>query len=144
MEADDGRVSARLDPACVRRENGQEVTRGEAASAVIAKDAGQLAQGCEAQLRLGLYRPLEALRGRRVVAVDEARGLVVAQSIADFPLRETEYPLTDGRTVPTSVRYPSSRELFEVYRVRSGRIDRIDAVSVFQPYRMPSRWRTTD
>jgi hypothetical protein len=144
MESEDGRVTARIDPACVRRENGLVVTSGEGASAVIAKEAGKLAQGCEAQIRLGLYRPLEALRDRRVVAVDEARGLVVVHALADFPLRQTEYQLTDGRTVPTSVRYPSTRELFEVYRVRAGRIERVDAVSVIQPYRMPSRWRTTD
>jgi len=35
---------------------------------------------------------------------------------------------------------PSSRELFEIYRIRDGRIQKIEAVSVFQPYRMASPW----
>ncbi len=107
---------------------------------MIVKNAGEIAQGCEAQLQAGLYRPLESLRGRRIVAVDESRGLVVMQSVADFPLREPNYKSTDGRAFETSVRYPSSRELFEVYRVRGGKIERIDAVSAFQPYRMTSPW----
>jgi len=41
----------------------------------------------------------------------------------------------------TAVRYPNSREQFEVYRVRAGQVEKVDAVSVFQPYRMPSPWR---
>lgn len=138
--AKSGPPSAKFTADCARRENGQVVTARGAASAVLVKDAGDLAQGCEAQLALGLNRPLEALRARRVIAVDEARGLVVAQALADFPLRDPKYLLADGRAVETSVRYPSTRELFEVYRVRAGRIERIDAVSVFQPYYMSTPW----
>jgi len=141
MERNDGRLQARIDPACVRRENGLVVTQGPGGSAVIAANAGELAQGCEAQLKLGLYRPLEALRNRRYPVVDTTRGLVVAQSIADFGLRETSYRTSDGTVRQTAVRYPSSREQFEIFRVRAGRIEKVDVVSVFQPYRMPSPWR---
>ena len=141
MERNNGRVHTRIDPQCVRRENGRVVTQPKGASAVIAANAGELARGCEAQLKLGLYRPLEQLRNRRYPVVDEARGLVLALSIADFGLGETAYQTTDGVERPTAVRYPSSRELFEVYRVRGGRIEKVDAVSVHQPYLMPSPWR---
>ncbi len=141
MESKDGRVTAKLDDACTRRENGLLVSEGAGASAVIAKNAGEIAKGCKAQLAAGLYRPLESLRNRRYPVVDEARGIVVALSTADFPLRSPQYTTVDGRALATSVTYPSSRELFEVYRVRAGRIERIEAVSVYQPYLMPSRWR---
>jgi len=141
LEHNDGRLQARIDPACVRRENGQVVTQGPGGPAVIAAGAGELAQGCEAQLKLGLYRPLDALRNRRYPVVDPARGLVVALSTADFGLRETGYRTTDGVLRQTAVRYPVSREQFEVYRVRAGHVEKVDAVSVFQPYRMPSPWR---
>jgi hypothetical protein len=141
MEHSDGQVRARIDPACVRRENGMTVTQAPGGAAVIAAGAGALAPGCEAQLKLGLYRTLDALRNRRYPVVDTARGLVVALSIADFGLRETSYRTTDGVERQTAVRYPNSREQFEVYRIRAGRIQRVDAVSVFQPYRMPSPWR---
>ena len=141
MESTDGRVSAKIDDACTRRENGMLVSEGAGASAVIAKNAGEIAKGCRAQIEAGLYRPLESLRNRRYPVVDEARGLVVALSTADFPLRSPQYTSTDGRPLTTSVTYPSSREQFEVFRVRGGRIERIEAVSVYQPYLMPSRWR---
>ena len=71
-------------------------------------------------------------------AVDEARGLVVTSSFADFGFGQTGYTLTDGRSVETSERHPMARELFEVYRIQGGRIASIDAVSVAQPYRMAS------
>lgn len=138
VQRNDGRILTRLQPDCVRRENGVNVTAGEIGSAGIVKAPGTFATGCEAQLKLGLYHPVDAVRGRRVLAVDEARGLVVTSSFADFGFARTGYTLTDGRSVETSERHPMARELFEVYRIQGGRIASIDAVSVAQPYRMAS------
>jgi hypothetical protein len=140
VQRNDGRVIARLQPDCVRRENGVTVSSGDVGSAGLVKSPGSLASGCEAQLKLGLYRPVDAVRGRRVLAVDEARGLVVTSSFADFGFATTRHALADGRTVETAERHPMARELFEVFRIRGGRVASIDAVSVFQPYRMPSPW----
>ncbi len=67
------------------------------------------AQGCEAQLKLGLYRPLDRLRGHRVVAVDEERGLVVTASIADFSMAQRQYTLTDGRKVEAQAVHACAR-----------------------------------
>ena len=41
---------------------------------------------------MGLHKALGELRARRVVAVDEARGLVVVQAVADLPMRELNLP----------------------------------------------------
>ena len=99
-----------------------------------------MAQGCEAQLRLGLYRPVDRVRDRRVLAVDEARGLVVVSSFADFGLAQTQYRTTDGVLRETQDKHPSTREQLEIFQVRSGRIQGIEVVSVYQPYRMPLAW----
>ena len=140
VQQNDGKLATSFDAACSRRENGVTVTAGETGSAGIVKSPGTYATGCEAQLKLGLYRPVDAVRGRRVLAVDEARGLVVTSSFADFGYARTNYALADGRNVETSDRHPMARELFEVYRIRGGRIASIDAVSVFQPFLMSSPW----
>jgi hypothetical protein len=100
----------------------------------------EYAQGCEAQLKLGLYRPLDRIRGRRVLAVDEERGLVVTAGIADFSLAQRQYTLTDGKKVETQAFHAMARELFEVYKVVGGRIQTVEAVSVDQPYGMHSAW----
>jgi hypothetical protein len=130
----------RFSTECQRRENGQIVTAGAAGPAVLVRWVGELAPGCSAPLQQGFYQPLEALRDRRVVAVDPQRGLVVSISQADFPLRETRYRTRDGVERETAVRYPVTRSLFEVHRVEQGAITRMDAVSVFQPYGMASGW----
>jgi hypothetical protein len=135
-----GAVHTSFDSACTRTENGQAVTSGAVGSIGLVKSPGQYAQGCEAQLKLGLYRPLDRLRGRRVLAVDEERGLVVATAIADFNLAGRNYRLTDGRQVESEAFHAMARELFEVYKIVDGRIVSIDAVSVDQPFGMPSAW----
>jgi len=136
----DGTLNAKFDAACTRRENGTVVTSGAVGSIGLVKSPGQFAQGCEGQLKLGLYRPLDRLRGHRVLAVDEERGLVVATAIADFNLANRKYRLTDGREVESEAFHAMARELFEVYKIVGGRIVAIDAVSVDQPFGMPSAW----
>jgi hypothetical protein len=137
----DGKASARFAPGCTRTENGVAVTDGQGAPAVVSKDAAQAAKDCEEQVKLGVFKPLDDLRALRIAAVDEERGLVVATSFADFGLAETRYTTTDGKQRETQDKYPSTRELFEVYKIRNGAIERIDAVSVFQPYLMPLAWQ---
>jgi hypothetical protein len=137
----DGKLHAKFDPACSRTENGITVTSGEVGSIGLVKAPGTYAQGCEAQLKLGLYRPLDRLRGHRVLAVDEERGLVVATAIADFNLASRSYRLTDGRQVESEAFHAMARELFEVYKIVDGRIVAIDAVSVDQPFGMPAAWK---
>ena len=137
MERNDGRVFVPFAPTCERIENGASVTHGAGGSAVIVKSAAQLAQGCEAQLKLALYRPIDRIRTRRAPLVDVERGLAVSISFADFPMGETSYLTTDGQRLQTQDSYPSSRQLFEVFRVRGGKIERIEAISVYQPFGMP-------
>jgi len=116
------------------------VTSGLVGSAGLVKSPGSLAQGCEAQLKLGLYRPVERVRGRRVLAVDEVRGLVVVASFAELPMARRQYTLSNGRQVESADFHPTSREQFEIYKISDGRIAAIEAVSVHQPYRMPQAW----
>jgi hypothetical protein len=140
MQRNDGTLKTKFDAACTRTENGVVVSKGEVGSIGLVKSPGKIAEGCEAQLKLGLYRPLDRLRGRRVLAVDEERGLVVMNCVADFGLAQRQYTLTNGQKVESDRYHAMSRELFEVYKIVGGRIQAVDAVSVDQPYGMPVYW----
>lgn len=140
VERNDGTLKTRFAPACTRTENGVVVSAGPVGSIGLVKSPGQLAQGCEAQLKLGLYRPVDRLRGRRVLGVDEERGLVMMASVADFGLAQRQYTLTDGRKVESEPFHAMARELFEVYKIVGGRIEAVEAVSVDQPFGMPVAW----
>jgi hypothetical protein len=133
-------LHTRFEPTCTRTENGVVVSAGDVGSIGLVKSPGQYAQGCEAQLKLGLYRPVDRLRGRRVLGVDEERGLVLMASVADFGLAQRQYTLTDGRKVESDRFHAMARELFEIYKVVDGRIQAVEAVSVDQPYGMPVAW----
>lgn len=140
MQRNDGTLHVKFAPDCSRTENGVDVSSGAVGSAGLVQSPGKYAQGCEAQLKLGLYHPLDRIRGHRILAVDEARGLVVTDSIADFSMAHRQYTLTDGQKVETQGYHPLARELFEIYKVADGRIQKVEAVSVDQPYGMPSAW----
>jgi hypothetical protein len=138
MQSQSAAKSMPFDPACSRVENGANVSDGSGAAPVIAKVA--TAQGCERPLMMGLYKPLERIRNARIAAVDADRGLVVTLSLADYPVRATQYTTTDGQQRDTQDKYPSTRELLEIFKVSGGKLQRVEAISVFQPYGMPSRW----
>jgi hypothetical protein len=140
MQGSAGAANVPFDRRCNRVENGAIVSDGSSASAVIAKLDARTGRGCEAQLALGVYKPLEQLRNRRVAAIDAERGLVATLSLADYPVRELQYTTADGHQRQTQDKYPSTRELLEIFKVRGGKVQRVEAVSVFQPYGMPSSW----
>ena len=139
-QLNDGTLFTQFDPECSRRDNGLDVTDGAGNAAVIALAAATGVKGCEAQFKLGLYKPLDRLRSRRILAVDEERGLVVATAFSDFAIEQPRYGTTDGTIRETQAKYPSSRESVEIFKIRNSKIVRVDAVSVFQPYGMRSPW----
>jgi hypothetical protein len=87
-----------------------------------------------------LRRVLPTRRDVRVVAVDAAQGRVALISQFDEPLRAGPYRLADGTEKPGLPDHPLTRSVFEVWQWQQGQWQRVDAVSVFQPFGMPSGW----
>jgi hypothetical protein len=76
----------------------------------------------------------ERVRARRFPVIDAERGLVVAQAFVDFDA-------ADGKAALPGNAYPRAREAFEILKVGAdGKVARVEAVSVFQSYGMPSPW----
>jgi hypothetical protein len=139
-QLNDGSIFTKFDDACLRRENGLDVTDGVGSSAVVAPAKATGVKGCEAQFKLGLYKPADRVRSRRVLAVDEERGLVVANAFTDFELDKLRYTTTDGTIRETQDKSPQARENIDIFKIRNGKIVRVESVSVFQPYGMRSPW----
>jgi hypothetical protein len=139
-QLNDGSIFTKFDDDCLRRENGLNVTDGVGNSAVIAPAKATGVKGCEAQFKLGLYKPVDRVRSRRVLAVDEERGLVVATAFSDFELDKPRYTTTDGTIRETQDKSPSARENIDIFKIRNGKIVRVESVSVYQPYGMRSPW----
>jgi hypothetical protein len=134
VELNDGDVFTHFHPECGRLENGVLTTGGGGGPS----NAGAMAEGCEPQLRLGMYRINKRIRERRYPIVDVERGVVVASGFFDHANTFDRYTLTDGRTMNTVLKWPNSISLLEAFQIRDGKIYRIEAVFTYVPYFMHS------
>jgi len=120
-------------PACIRIENGVQTTG-------IPRPGGKPPESCYDNIQH--IAPLANITKRRVLAVDETRNLVLL--VADFSMPGTDSPQLAAwkkanppemsAMVEQTVR-PSSGPLFELFRIRHGKIAEIEAV--FYGPRMP-------
>lgn len=132
-QRNNGALLAQFTPDCEFRENGISMTNGTGGPSKLAK-------GCEAQLKIGAYRPIDRIRDRRFPVVDEATGLVVAISLQDWPQRDTSFTTTDGRAVSIAHATPMSRINIELIRIEGDGVARSEGVTIPQPLNMPSPW----
>lgn len=133
-QGNDGRVYVNFTDDCSLVVNGVDISRdnywGEG-----------FAQGCQAQLEEGLYRPVDRIRGRRFPIVDEETGVVVALSLEDHAAHFVEYESVSGTPQKIKVEYPNTRGKLEALKIVDGAIARIEGVSVFLPYYMQDLWQ---
>jgi hypothetical protein len=133
VERNDGQVLTEFDDDCQRIENGISTTRGGSGSANIA-------QGCEAQFKLGIFKINKRIRDRRYFLVDEERGIVVAAGYFDHANTFDRYKLTNGQELKTVLKWPNSLTLLEAFKIKAGKIYRIEAIFTYAPYFMHSIW----
>jgi hypothetical protein len=137
VELNDGDVFTLFDEDCARLENGVSTTSGST-NISGGGNAANIASGCEAQFRLGIYRINKRIRDRRYPLIDEKRGVVLGSGFFDHANTFDRYTLTDGREMRTVLKWPNSITLLEAFKIRNGRIWRIEAVFTYVPYFMPS------
>ncbi|HEY5409878.1 MAG TPA: hypothetical protein VIJ94_04035 [Caulobacteraceae bacterium] len=135
FDAVQGRRGAapRIAPGCERQDNGVATSSGPTAEGGV--------QGCAAQIRAGLFKPIERVRARRYPVVDTARGVVVASGFFDLPGAE---PKPDpARGLPWAADYPFSVAFISAFKIDKGGVWRVDTISNAEPYLMPSPWGGT-
>jgi hypothetical protein len=132
-QQNNGKVMTEFSDKCSQLTNGVNTTSGEywAAKAV---------QGCEAQLKAGVYKPVERIRARRYPVINEDTGVIVAMTLEDHATRYLDYATLDGKPLSVQVPYPNTRGRLDIVKVEDGKIVRIEGVSVFLPYYIHSLW----
>jgi len=126
-----------FDDECHRIENGMQTT-----DRAIPADGspGPANFSCKEAFGLGYYREDTRLRGMRFLAVDEERGLVFVNGFFDHDAALRSYKLNDGRTVNVSRTAPWTWMISEVFKIRNGKIWKVEAVLLSVPYGMKSGW----
>lgn len=133
ISRNDGEILTEFDPDCQRTENGISTTSGTFGSAA-------LAQGCEAQFKLGYFHINKRVRQRHYPLVDTERGVVVATGFFDHDNAKDTYMTTDGKVQKTLLKFPNSLSLMEAFKIRNGKIYRVEAIFTYVPYYMHSPW----
>ncbi|HEU4651722.1 MAG TPA: hypothetical protein VFS49_09940, partial [Croceibacterium sp.] len=133
VEVNDGQVFAPFSEDCARLENGISTTAPTPGS--TGGNAAAIASGCRAQFELGLYKINKRIR-RGFFIIDEERGVAVGSGFFDHANEWDKYLLTNGREMRTALKWPNSISLLEAFRIRDGKIARIEAVFTYVPYFM--------
>jgi hypothetical protein len=136
LQLNDGTLFTQFDDNCNRVENGLLTTHNPDLVKII--PVANL--GCAQQFKLGNYRYDDRVRDRRFFLVDEERGLVMAAGFIDHAGRLENFTLTDGTPIKSPMRTPSTLCLLELFKIRDGKIQQIEAVFIGVPYNMPSPW----
>ena len=100
------------------------------------------ALGCHAQFATHFSQFITRIRERRFPVVDEERGLVYAEVFFDHAGRMKTQVLADGTVskVPPDMTVPFTFEIGELFKIRDGKISRIEALVIPAPYGMASGW----
>jgi hypothetical protein len=128
-----------FDSDCTRFENGT-VTANNPSGNPMQK------MTCSEQFNTGFSTFITHVRDRRYPLVDEERGLVFAFVFFDHAGRVRTVKMTDGSSfnVPPPYDTPYTFYIGELFRIKNGKISRIEAVLQDVPYGMPSGWGSAE
>lgn len=135
LQRNNGTIHTTFDPDCNREENAMQSTNNPSYHIFPVTNLG-----CEAQFKTGYFYYDDRTRSRGFPVVDTERGLVLARVFIDHSGNVTHYKLTDGRELQTAFHTPSSLDILELFKIRSGKIWQIEATMAQVPYNMPSVW----
>lgn len=138
LERNDGGYIAPFEAQCRRLDNGVFATHAPEFDKEGA--APFYALGPAEQFALGYFVFVTRIRERRYPVIDVERGVICSMPFLDHAGNVHEAHLTDGRTVPIGVKQPYSWEIFEMFKMRGGKIAQIEVVLNMVPYGMRSGW----
>lgn len=135
LQRNDGTLHTEFDKDCNREENAMQSTNNPGNKIFPVTNLG-----CADQFRTAYFRYDDRVRDRRFPVVDVRRGLVLGAMFIDHSGRLGMYKLTDGRTLESPMRTPSTLCILELFKIRSGKILQIEAVMYKVPYNMRPVW----
>ena len=97
-------------------DNGVVTTSGETAEGGV--------QGCQAQIKAGVFSAVRHVRDRRFPIVDEARGVVIAAGFLDLPANSDKAP--PARPLSWATTYPYSIGFIAAFKISDGGIYRVE------------------
>lgn len=142
LQLNDGTMFTKFHPDANRVENGVQTTNNNHDE--LAQHIPVIRLGCAEQFEKGYYKFDDRLRGRRFPIVDVERGLVLGCGFIDHVGKLRDFALTDGTPASSPFLRPQTLNLMELFKVKDGAIEQIEADFISVPYHMPSPWDDPD
>jgi hypothetical protein len=133
-----GKTTAPFAPTCERWEDGMQTTNQKPNPNPAPGAVEIVSLGCEDQQKTGWFAFVTDIRDRRYPIVDIERGLVMSFGFFDHNAAVRSYPMANGQMTPNILRTPTTLEISELFEIRQGKIDQIEAVINTVPYAMRS------
>jgi len=138
LENNHGEKVPPFSPECVRLENG---TQTSGVKLEPGKTRSTINMPCEESFALGYFREDTRMRNRRMLVIDEERGLVYAGCFFDHDATVRSYKVKDGTTKTVTNTGPWTWGTHEIFQITAdGRIGQVEAVLLAVPYGQRPGW----
>ena len=132
-----------FDDDCIRIENGEQTVKNASRGTGSADGSFNLsAMGCKEQFNTGFWAYITAVHPRRYEMVDPERGLVFGVVNFDHAgtVKTIDVPNVGTINLPPRLLTPYESVIGELFKIRNGKILKIEALVIAAPYKMPSGW----
>jgi hypothetical protein len=129
-----------FDPACNRVQNGIQTTNNPSLK-LDPKDTWTFASlGCKDQLDTKFFSFVRSIEPRRFLVIDEERGLVLGWLLFHIPGTITSVDIQGhgAVSIPLPYQAPTTLDVAELYKIKNGKILKVEALQTNIPYRTPS------
>ncbi len=131
-------------PDCNRIQNGMQTTNNPNLK-LNPKDSWTPMQlGCKDQLDTKFFSFVHKIYPRRFMVVDQERGLVLGWFLFHIPGTVTSVDIPGHGAVPIPLSYqaPTTLDIAELYKIKNGKILKVEALQTNVPYGTPSPFLT--
>jgi hypothetical protein len=129
-----------FDPNCNRIQNGMQTTNNPALK-MDPKDSWTPMQlGCKEQLNTKFFSFVRKIYPRRFMIVDEERGIVFGLLLFHIPGTVTSVNIAGHGAIgiPLPYQAPTTLDVAELYKIRNGKIVKVEALQTNVPYGTPN------
>ncbi len=133
-----------FDPDCNRIQNGIQTTNNPNLKLDPNASWTPMSLGCKDQLNTKFFSFVRRIYPRRFMVVDEERGVVFGLFLFHIPGAVTSVDIPGHGTVAIPLPYqaPTTLDIAELYKIKNGKIRKVEALQTSVPYGTPSPFLT--
>ena len=129
-----------FDPGCNRVQNGTQTTNNPNLKLDPNATWTPMQLGCKDQINSKFFSFVRKIYPRRFLVIDEERGLVLGWFLFHIPgtVTSVEIPGHGAIGIPLPYQAPTTLDIAELYKIRNGKILKVEALQTNVPYGTPS------